>query len=105
MIGSFLMSYISESVLSLTFPFIIRNQSEVNVIGGFPKLGVPFLGVPIIRTIIFWGLYWGPLVLGNYQLRWSSGSNKTAMDGNFGAPGMLLKGVPFSELLFQDHQP
>ena len=28
--------------------------------GGFPKLGVPFLGVPIIRTIVFWGLYWGP---------------------------------------------
>ena len=25
------------------------------------------LGVPIIRTIVFWGLYWGPLVLGNYR--------------------------------------
>ena len=24
------------------------------------------LGVPIVRTIVFWGLYWGPLVLGNY---------------------------------------
>ena len=24
--------------------------------GDFPKLGVPFLGVPIIRTIVFWGL-------------------------------------------------
>ena len=23
--------------------------------GDFPKLGVPFLGVPIIRTIVFWG--------------------------------------------------
>ena len=22
---------------------------------------MPFLGVPIIRTIVFWGLYWGPL--------------------------------------------
>ena len=20
-----------------------------------------FLGVPIIRTMVFWGLYWGPL--------------------------------------------
>ena len=43
--------------------------------GGFPKLAVPFwvlgLGfrVPIIRTIVFWGLYWGPLILGNYHLR------------------------------------
>ena len=27
--------------------------------GGFPKIRVPFLGVPIIRTIVFWDLYWG----------------------------------------------
>ena len=33
--------------------------------GGFPKLGVPFWGVPIVRTIVFWGLYWGPPILGN----------------------------------------
>ena len=25
------------------------------------------LGVPIIRTIIFWGLYGGPPILGNYH--------------------------------------
>ena len=35
-------------------------ETHVHV-GGFPNLGVPFLGVPIIRTIAFWGLYWGPL--------------------------------------------
>ena len=29
---------------------------------GFPKIRVPFLGVPIIRTIVYWGLYWGPLI-------------------------------------------
>ena len=23
------------------------------------------VGVAIIRTIVFWGLYWGPLILGN----------------------------------------
>ena len=28
-----------------------------------------FLGVPIIRTIIYWGLYWGPLIQGNYHVR------------------------------------
>ena len=29
----------------------------------FSKIrGVPFLGVPIIRAIVFWGLYWGPLI-------------------------------------------
>ena len=27
-----------------------------------------FLGVPIIRTIVFWGLYWGSSILGNYHL-------------------------------------
>ena len=28
---------------------------------------VPFLGVPLRRIRIFWGLYWGPPILGNYQ--------------------------------------
>ena len=27
---------------------------------GFAKIRGTILGVPIIRTIIFWGLYWGP---------------------------------------------
>ena len=27
-----------------------------------------FLGVPIIRIIVFWGPYWGPLILGKYHL-------------------------------------
>ena len=27
-----------------------------------------FLGVPIIRTIVYLGLYWSPLILGNYHL-------------------------------------
>ena len=34
---------------------------------GFLKLGVP-LGVLIMRTIVFWGLYWG-LILGKYHLK------------------------------------
>ena len=32
--------------------------------GSFQKLGVPVLGVPNTRTIVFWGLYWGPLIYG-----------------------------------------
>ena len=31
-----------------------------------PIIGGTFLGVPLIRTIVFWGLYWGPLILGNF---------------------------------------
>ena len=30
-------------------------------IWGFPKIRGTFLGVPIIRTVVFGGLYWGPL--------------------------------------------
>ena len=29
---------------------------------GFPKIGGTFVWVPRIRIIVFWGLYWGPLV-------------------------------------------
>ena len=24
--------------------------------------------VPIIKTMVFWDLYWGPPILGNYQI-------------------------------------
>ena len=34
----------------------------------FPKIRGTFLGVPIIRSIVFWGLYGGSLILGNYQI-------------------------------------
>ena len=37
-------------------------------IWGFPKIRGTSLGVPIIRIILFWGLYWGPLILGNYHM-------------------------------------
>ena len=35
---------------------------------GFPKIRGTILGVPIIRTIVFWGLYWGPPIKGNYHV-------------------------------------
>ena len=35
---------------------------------GFPKIRGALLEVPIIRTIVFWGLYWGSLILGNYHV-------------------------------------
>ena len=34
----------------------------------FPRIRGTFLGVPIIGIIIYWGLYWGPLILGNYHI-------------------------------------
>ena len=35
---------------------------------GFLKFGVSLWDLPRIRTIAFWGLYWGPPILGNYHL-------------------------------------
>ena len=37
--------------------------------GSFSRIGYLFGGVPIIRTIVFWGLYWGPPSLGNYHVQ------------------------------------
>ena len=37
-------------------------QIYIYIYGGFRKLWVPFLGVPIIRIIVFWGLHWVPLL-------------------------------------------
>ena len=38
------------------------------ILGDFPKIRGTFLRVPIIRIIVFWGLYWGPTILGNYHI-------------------------------------
>ena len=35
---------------------------------GFSQIRGTFLGVPIIRTIVYLGLYGGPLILGKYQI-------------------------------------
>ena len=35
---------------------------------GSPKIRSTFLGVPIIRITVFWGLYWGTPIEGNHQV-------------------------------------
>ena len=40
----------------------------MKIIWGFPKIMGTFLGVPIIRTTVFWGLDWGASILGNYHI-------------------------------------
>ena len=66
----------------LGVPTIMENQMEKKMenemetgfiygimgIWGFPKLGGCHIGVPIIRTIVYWGLFWGPPILGNYHI-------------------------------------
>ena len=36
-------------------------STEQRLKWGFPKIRGTFLGVPMIRIIVYWGLQWGPL--------------------------------------------
>ena len=41
---------------------------QISDMWGFPKIRGTILGVPIIRIIVFRGLYWGEPTLGNYHV-------------------------------------
>ena len=67
----------SGSCFSVREPFTqnLKFKSELSFarpgsvsIWRFPKIRGTILGVPIIRTIVYWGLYWGALVLGSYHI-------------------------------------
>ena len=47
----------------------------------FPKIRGTFLGVPILRIIVYWGLYWGTLILGKYHLGHSGIGKKAHVSG------------------------
>ena len=47
--------------------------------GGFPRIKGTLSGVLIIRSIVFWGLYWGPLLLGNYHLTVQSDQQRVTL--------------------------
>ena len=51
--------------VSLHFRF--WGLKRVGHIRVFPKIRGTFLRASIIRIFVFWGLYWGPLILGNYH--------------------------------------
>ena len=40
--------------------WLLLKQDFYRDIWGFPKIRDSFLGVPIKRIIVLWGLYWGP---------------------------------------------
>ena len=46
----------------------LRRSEKLGPIWGFPKIRGTLLGVTIIRLVVFWGLFWGPLVLGNSHI-------------------------------------
>ena len=45
-------------------------EHEGTMIWGFLKIRGNNLVAPVIRSIVFWGLYRGPPILGNYYLHW-----------------------------------
>ena len=52
------------SVSNLAAAELVGRLLASTHIRGFPKIRGTFLGVPKIRTLVFWGLYWGPPMLG-----------------------------------------
>ena len=59
-------------------------------IWGCLKLWVPFLGCPCDRTIVFWVIYWGPPISGNYHImvlaslyNYSRGHRKETSNGHW----------------------
>ena len=46
---------------------------------GFPKIRGTFLEVPIGRIIVFWGVYWGPPILGNYHITCNAAYARNAL--------------------------
>ena len=50
----------------------MENEMETVIIQGIIGIRVfkirVIVGAPLLRIIVFWSLYWGPLFLGNYHL-------------------------------------
>ena len=53
-------------------------HSPENTFMGFPKIRGAFLGIPIIRTIVFWVLYWDPFILVNYHMERDIGCHNSS---------------------------
>ena len=63
-------------------------QKNVNAtIWGFPKIRGTLLGVPIIRVIVYWGLYWGPLFRETTILETPEVGSLTLVGPKFGGCG------------------
>ena len=43
----------------------LRQEQSLVHVDVSQNWGGTFLGVPIIRTEVYWGLYWGPQIMGN----------------------------------------
>ena len=43
-------------------------MSSVEMLGGSEKIWVVFLEVRIKKSMLYWGLYWGPAIQVNYHV-------------------------------------
>ena len=63
-IHSYIQTYIHTYIHTYVYLFILYFSYRIRAcmrISGFPKIGVPFLGDPMTRTIIFAGILGVPL--------------------------------------------
>ena len=71
----------------------MKRKWKLLYMGGFPKLGIPFLGVPMLRIMVSWGLHWFPLILRNCHITFFSTPLHTPFLGaSLGCRGVLLQG-------------
>ena len=61
--------------------FRIQSPRYETTCGAFPKLGVPILVVPRQMIRVFWGLYWGPSILGSCHVYFSEGPSQVLVNG------------------------
>ena len=66
--------------------------------GGFPKLGVPFCGVPVIRTTIFWGSMLGSWETTIYfkEAPYITGRRRFLVEGTTMGGRVLIKPTHFN---------
>ena len=57
-----------KGALTVDVGLVMDGRAMLGHIWVVPKIKGPLLGVPIIRMIVFWGLYCGPPILGSYHL-------------------------------------
>ena len=51
-----------------SWALLVKQTQAISLIWRFPKIRGTFLEVIIVRTKVFWGLYWGHPILGNYHI-------------------------------------
>ena len=70
-VGQFSTQLVLRAQRALAKCLLLAEVDSPFFILGFPQIRGTFSGVPIMRVAVYWGLYWGPPVLGNYHIEQS----------------------------------